>query len=409
MFYVFGVGLNLFLLLLLISKKNKSFADKILTTWLLIIGCHLSLYVLSFQPITINKIHQMGLSIPFPFLHGPFLYLYTAAVTNQLPPKKFLWLHLLPAVLVVSMALPFFISSAGYKMEVFNNNGKGYLTFLNVAGLFMKLSGIIYVAWSFILLRKHKKNIGNLFSYEEKINLNWLRYLIYALLVVWVIVIFIQKDSFIFGAVVICIFFLGFFGIKQMSIFVQQENSLAGSFTSNKPIRTEEQPVLSYKEDIIPATENQDEPDANCRRELEKSSIKEAESVKQKYSNSGLSEKMAIEIHERLDQLMTHEKTYTEPELSLAMLAGKLNVHPNYLSQVINEKEGKSFFDYINNLRVEEFKRLISLPGSNRFTFLSLAYDCGFNSKSSFNKNFKKVTGVSPSEYIAGLSKMPGL
>ena len=97
---------------------------------------------------------------------------------------------------------------------------------------------------------------------------------------------------------------------------------------------------------------------------------------------------------------MQQEKFYTEPELTLAALAEKLNIHPNYLSQVINEKEGKSFYDYINTLRVEEFIRLILIPENSKFTMLSLASDCVFNSKSSFNKNFKKVTGQSPSEYL---------
>jgi AraC-like DNA-binding protein len=85
------------------------------------------------------------------------------------------------------------------------------------------------------------------------------------------------------------------------------------------------------------------------------------------------------------------------------MLAKKIKIHPNYLSQVINEKQGKTFFEYINTLRVEEFKRLVALPESKQFTIMSLAYDCGFNSKSSFNKNFKKVTGQSPSEYLAAI------
>ena len=77
--------------------------------------------------------------------------------------------------------------------------------------------------------------------------------------------------------------------------------------------------------------------------------------------------------------------------------------HPNYLSQVINEVEGINFYDYVNRLRVEEFKRLLSLPENQRFTLLALAYDCGFNSKSAFNRCFKKTTGLSPSEYAKQL------
>lgn len=404
MIYIVGVGLNLFLLLLLISKKNKSFADKVLVAWLFVVGCHLSLYVLSFQPITIKNIHQMGLSIPFPFLHGPFLYLYTAAVTNQVPGKKWLWVHFIPAVLIVLLGIPFFISSAEYKMQVLGNNGKDYALFLKIAAWCMKLSGVLYVVVSFLLLRKHKKNIGKLFSYEEKISLNWLRYFIYASLVVWAIIIFVQKDSFIFGAVAIFVFFLGYFGIRQVGVFGQKEISLIQSAALNEPIVFEEQKMMQQKEETIEKVVNKQSTDKDINKNQEETPVKETISLRQKYSNSGLSEKMAIEIHVKLGKLMASEKIFTEPELSLSMLSGKLNVHPNYVSQVINDKEGKSFFDYINSLRVEEFKSLASIPEKRQFTIMSLAYDCGFNSKSSFNKNFKKATGQSPSDYISSLS-----
>ena len=112
---------------------------------------------------------------------------------------------------------------------------------------------------------------------------------------------------------------------------------------------------------------------------------------------------MAENLHGRLKKLMESEKIYTESELSLSDLANLLNTLPNYLSQVINDKEGKNFYDYINMLRIEEFKMMVSRPENKKYTLLSLSYDCGFNSKSSFNKNFKKVTGQSPSEYLNNL------
>lgn len=72
-------------------------------------------------------------------------------------------------------------------------------------------------------------------------------------------------------------------------------------------------------------------------------------------------------------------------------LARQLDIHPNYISQVINSVEQKNFYDFINEHRVEEFKQLVSLPENQHFTLLALAFECGFNSKTSFNRNFKKA------------------
>jgi AraC-like DNA-binding protein len=122
--------------------------------------------------------------------------------------------------------------------------------------------------------------------------------------------------------------------------------------------------------------------------------------AKRKYAKSGLSEAEAARIHAELKKLMATRKLYTEPELTLSDLSTHLDIPPNYLSQILNEREGKNFYDYINTLRIEEFKRLVSLPENKKFTILSLAFECGFNSKSSFNRYFKKVTGLPPSEYM---------
>ena len=104
--------------------------------------------------------------------------------------------------------------------------------------------------------------------------------------------------------------------------------------------------------------------------------------------------------------MMVHDKLYTNPELSLNELALKLNIPPNYLSQIINEKCGKTFYDYINECRVEEFKKRIILPENRQFTLMTVAYACGFNSKSSFNRYFKKITELTPSQYIKELKRI---
>ena len=82
------------------------------------------------------------------------------------------------------------------------------------------------------------------------------------------------------------------------------------------------------------------------------------------------------------------------------MLAGDLDISPNHLSQVINQYEKKNFYDFINMYRVEEFKRRALKPENSNYSILAIAYDSGFNSKSSFNQVFKKIEGKTPSRYL---------
>ena len=100
---------------------------------------------------------------------------------------------------------------------------------------------------------------------------------------------------------------------------------------------------------------------------------------------------------------MEEKKLFLDENISLPQLAGMLNIHPNYLSQVINERFQKNFYNFINSYRVEEFKRLIALGKNKKQTFFALALDCGFNSKASFNSSFKKITGITPSEFVKSL------
>ena len=98
---------------------------------------------------------------------------------------------------------------------------------------------------------------------------------------------------------------------------------------------------------------------------------------------------------------MEKEALYKKNDLTLQDLANRLDTHPNYLSQVINEMEHKNFYNYINSLRVKEFIRSASRGETKSYTLLALAFDSGFNSKSTFNKYFKESTGKSPSEYFS--------
>lgn len=102
---------------------------------------------------------------------------------------------------------------------------------------------------------------------------------------------------------------------------------------------------------------------------------------------------------------MQSEKPFLEPKLSLGQLADKLGVTSNNLSQVINQCEEMNFYDFINAYRVKEFIALASSPENSNMNLLGIAFDAGFNSKSSFNQVFKKNTGKTPREYLSNIGK----
>ena len=104
-------------------------------------------------------------------------------------------------------------------------------------------------------------------------------------------------------------------------------------------------------------------------------------------------------LRQRLLGLMSTDKPYLEPDLSLPDLARRLHTNPVVLSQVINAGQGVNFNDFVNEYRVAEFKAQVRRPDRAHLSLLGLALDCGFNSKATFNRAFRKATGQSPREF----------
>ena len=99
-------------------------------------------------------------------------------------------------------------------------------------------------------------------------------------------------------------------------------------------------------------------------------------------------------------KLMIDEKLYLQPELNLSDIANRLKTNISVLSGVVNYAFGKNFNDFVNEYRVKEFQERIQLPENKNITLLGIAFDCGFNSKATFNRSFKKFTGKAPKEFL---------
>lgn len=148
------------------------------------------------------------------------------------------------------------------------------------------------------------------------------------------------------------IILIGYFGLKQTGVFI--------SYTDEVP------------EDPIIETEN---------------------------SPSKLKDDDLEQCFCKIDDYFKTERPYLEPDLTLPKLAKSLNVPHHHLSQVINEVYGQNFFDFINKHRVEEVKNKIVDPEYDKYSLLGIAFESGFNSKSAFNRVFKKFTKKTPSQF----------
>lgn len=115
--------------------------------------------------------------------------------------------------------------------------------------------------------------------------------------------------------------------------------------------------------------------------------------------------KKILEDADWLNKKMESEKYYLNPDLTLQLLATELNLSANKISQTINEGLNKSFSDFVNEYRVISVIQKLNNQEYSNLTILGIAYDSGFNSKTTFNRAFKKATGVSPAAYKLRLNK----
>lgn len=356
-----STGLTIFIIALVLGKKNRSLADYILVAWL-------SLFILNFVSIfllNLENINHTGivrvifeLSEASILLHGPFLFFYTLALTaKSLTFRPLDLLHAVPFVLGLSILLIGVFKYDGVSMETRN------------LLLFLKMSSVlVYTLTVLKTLHSHRNSVEDIFSNIQEKYLTWLSILAWGILVVWcisIVSLLIHRYTAYtipqYGGLLtnisisVFVFVIGYFGIQQPNIFLESRLS-------------------------------------KINREKEGD-------VQIKYEKSGLSLEMSKKIHASLIELMNKKQPYLDPELTLFTLAEMLGIPSNHLSQVINSVEGKNFFDFINRYRVEHVKEIINLNKYQNFTHLGIALDSGFNSKSSFYRAFKKFTGVTPSSY----------
>ena len=343
---------------LVISRRHRSLPNYFLAIFLAIYAFKLLLNTDFYPPI------GFGNYLVVILLLTPTLYLYTYTLTHTVKTFRahFLW-HYIPAIFVIPVLFVF-----RQYWDIRNDANvfaihEALITFSLIQG-FVVIHAVTYILLVIRKLLEYKQIISNSFSNLDKINLHWLTNLCYGFLIVtliWVlggygdIGYFILKWGeppmivayifwFFMSSIVLLI---GYSGFTTPEIFLNNEADL-----TSKPL-----PVKKYPEE-----------------QLQK-------------------------ISEELTRLMHDDKPFLNPTLKLSQLAEAMNTNPGVLSAVINTVFKKNFNDFINEYRVKEVIVKMNNPELDKLTLLALALDSGFNSKSTFNATFKKVTGKTPNNY----------
>ena len=385
-----GAAHGLFLALALINTKGASKAGHLYLAMLtLAFAIDLGHEFLYQSHYLLNVLELAFIDPVINLLYGPAFYLYTRVLTDQsafqFSAKQ--WFHFSPvaAGVVICLLVPDLSSEQFTRMYygdgIVATGDEGVVR--SAIGSIAMASGIsigIYLALSICRLIRHARAIRQQFSTIERITLNWLRNLLIALSVLYLILILDGFLAQLFGfgervnhllylMIVAVIYTMGYLGLRQPAIFTNQtipggEPAIESTqlFETNEPSSTETKPRV-------------------------------------KYQTSALDAEMSAALHEELLQHMAVEKSFLNNKLPLSQLAEQLGISANYLSQVINEQFEKNFFDFINGLRVEEAKRLLSDPKRADISVLTIALDSGFNSKSAFYTAFNKHVGVTPSQF----------
>ncbi|PLX20450.1 MAG: hypothetical protein C0597_04155 [Marinilabiliales bacterium] len=382
--FVIGIAQAIFFSYLLLIKKGNKPANRLLAFLLVSISFSLLLQYLYVTNHIEQAPHLIGLDSTFPFIYAPLIFLYAKFVTSQKSTFKITdSIHLIPfTVFLVYIFLSFYLKSGSYKYEYLQNLFKGNVPLdLTIVNYLKIIQAVIYVILTLKVIITHQNRIKHIFSNLEKKTLTWLKILTISIAGVYFIQFIVlllisfkldwhfQEISLLANvSEVLFVYILAFFGIMQPQIY-----------------KTNDQ-ISTNKVDI-----------KSILNKPEEKSI----TIKQKYAGSPLSTKASKEMFLKLKAFMEKEKPYLESQITIHQIAEKIGVNTKYLSQVINEHVDLNFFNFINQYRIEEVKQKLTNEKYSHLSILGIALDCGFNSKSSFNSVFKKLTGQTPSSYVS--------
>jgi AraC-like DNA-binding protein len=372
-----GIAQTLFSGIIIALKKPRTIANKILSAWLFIICAEMVIMLINETWFEIYTIKIL------PYTYGPMLLLYAKWITTEKPKfnLRYLW-HFAPFFI-------FLIASLIYIDERVMDGTHGYLvidrfvSFRIVYGITFFISITAYSVATFVEIHRHQKRLKQLVSFSsEKITLKWLLGLSITFYTGYVIM-------FIFGGIDILVGFMPFDPYELSFISLTLLTFLFGVFGFHQPSIFEEVVWYKSQEELLDL-------DADLEPDVELDSIK--------YKRSGLRQEDVADLVNKIRKYMVIKKPYLDRDLTIYNLSDQLRISRHTLSEVINEHMGMNFYNLVNEYRVKEVKQRMKNEDYRQLTILAIAYDSGFNSKSSFNTIFKEKTGQTPSQYLSELN-----
>ncbi len=382
---ILGIAQGFFLAALLRRRHWKLYANRMLATLMAVYG--VILLNLLLQDIGFHETHpKLWLLLSgLPLVTGPLHYLYARHLIH--PERRWRrgdFLHFLPFVIYKLTELPLvFAPDATMAQLLADVAGSGIPERFFWFNWCVIVQGTLYMGGTLLMLERHARGLEQLASSVDQLRLTWLRNITLLALLAWMLfateyVLYLSgimlADRFgvsgILGGVLVYV--MGYLGLSRSEVL-------------------EAPAVTSSMEDL------------SHYREKE-----EGNSSAPAYAKSGLSEEKAEAAAEHLRRLFDEDHLYRDSALTLPALAQRMELSPHNLSEVINTRFGQNFFDLVNGYRVQEVCARLSDPASRQFTILAIAFDAGFNSKTSFNTIFKRHTGMTPSAYRDARVKYEG-
>lgn len=369
--YYIGISQALFVSLVLLTKREKQGSDYVLLAWLLTISFKMMVLLISVEHGEFFD-NQFSIGL-IPLTFGPFLFLYTKYLLYRrwfFKSKDFL--HFAPFVFFTFLYFSFFKGELRFDNHQFFL-ADGFMLARIVYSIAFLASVSYYTYLTLKILGRHRKQLKDRFSFLSESNeLNWL-YVLTAIFGITYLVYFTLGSYNVFTQ-------QGFFDIAYTSDVFLTILAFSVSYFGIK------QPYL-FK--VIPE-ENE---------EIDIVAVKKEIDAKEKYKNSNLSDEQKEEYVKHIYAFMEAERPFMNAELTVQDLSKQLNISRHHLTEILNNDIGKNFFTFINEYRVEEVKKRLLDERFEHLTIVAIAFESGFNSKSTFNSIFKQNIGMTPSQW----------